>query len=365
MTDAALVKVQGLSKAFGNFTALKEIDLDIRQGEILTLLGPSGCGKSTLMRIIAGFDQPTTGTISLNGSDILRLPPERRPVNMVFQRYALFPHLDVYDNIAFGLRLKKMPEQEVRERVSRIIELVQLGPMADRWISEISGGQSQRVALARALVNEPRVLLLDEPLAALDLKIRQLMLAELKRIQESMGTTFVYVTHDQDEALALSNRIALMDHGRVVQLGTPDDIYFRPNSMFAARFLGETNVLEGVVQAVAKGVLTVRHASGMVEANEREGAFNVSDKVIIIIRPEAILAEPVKGINKATSNVFEAQLKSIVPVGGRLIATAMFKDGSTIRFQQPRVDPEQIFEIGNNVRVSWSSKVVSVFPRGA
>ncbi len=363
MSTTALVELKSLGKAFGNFVALKDINLDIQRGEILTLLGPSGCGKSTLMRIIAGFEQPSSGQLLLNGSDMVALPPEHRPVNMVFQRYALFPHLDVFDNIAFGLRLKKMPETEVRDRVRKMIDLVQLGPMADRWISEISGGQSQRVALARALVNEPQVLLLDEPLAALDLKIRQLMLAELRRIQETTGTTFVYVTHDQDEALVLSSRIALMDHGRIVQLATPDQIYFQPNSMFAARFLGETNVIEGIVTSIGKSKIHVTMSDGVIVSSQNATSIRVGDTVNAVIRPEAVVAIA-DGKRTATGpNSFKAQLKSVVPIGGRLMATALLPDGTSVRFQQPRLDSQVNFDSGSQVQISWPEHVVSVLPK--
>lgn len=363
MSSAALVETRSLGKSFGNFVALKDITLDIRPGEILTLLGPSGCGKSTLMRIIAGFEQPSSGQLLLNGSNMIPLPPERRPVNMVFQRYALFPHLDVFDNIAFGLRLKKLPEAEVHERVRRMIDLVQLGPTADRWISEISGGQAQRVALARALVNEPQVLLLDEPLAALDLKIRQLMLEELKRIQETTATTFVYVTHDQDEALMLSSRIALMDHGRIVQLGTPDEIYFHPNSMFAARFLGETNVLEGKVISVDKGRVLVGKGDGTIVSSQGPAYLKAGDLVSVVIRPEAVVAQTSAKKTADGPNTFMAQLKSVMPIGGKLLATAVLPDGTPVRFQQPRLDSLGGFESGAPVQVSWPEHVVSVLPK--
>ena len=239
---------------------------------MLTLLGPSGCGKSTLMRIVAGFEKATSGDVVIDGRRVNDTPPEKRPVNMVFQRYALFPHLDVFDNVAFGLRLKKLPKQEITDATQRILDLVQLSDLADRWIGEISGGQAQRVALARALVNEPTVLLLDEPLAALDLKIRHYMIGELKRIHETTGTTFLYVTHDQDEAMMLSDRIVLMNEGRIEQIGTPEEMYSAPKTLFTARFLGETNIVPATF-ARRDGEVSVYDTAGRAHrVRPRDGA---------------------------------------------------------------------------------------------
>ena len=354
-----LVDVRALGKRFGSFVALNDITLDIRKGEILTLLGPSGCGKSTLMRIIAGFDHPTSGTLTLNGRDMVPIPPERRPVNMVFQRYALFPHLDVFDNVAFGLRLKKMPEAQVRERVRRMIDLVQLNKFADHWITEISGGQAQRVALARALVNEPEVLLLDEPLAALDLKIRHVMLTELKRIQQTTGTTFVYVTHDQDEAMILSNRVALMDHGRLVQLGTPDELYFNPNSMFSARFLGDTNVIPGRVQSVGNGRAVVASAAGQAVGPDSSG-IAAGAEVDLVLRPEAIT---ISATGAEGPNTARATVTAIRPIGGRLVVLTRLADGTEIKAQLARLGSDTTLAAGMQVHLSWPENVLAILPR--
>ena len=241
MTDESRLELEGITHRYGSVTALEDVSLTISDGELVTLLGPSGCGKTTLLRIVAGFIRPSEGRLLLQGRDVTRIPPHRRPVNMVFQRAALFPHLDVYENVAFGLRISGAPDIEAR--VTEALRLVRLVGLERRRAHELSGGQLQRVALARALVNRPRVLLLDEPLAALDLRIRLEMEAELRRVHRETGATFVYVTHDQGEALALSDRVVVFDQGRVEQVGTPDEIYRRPATPFAARFVGDANVL--------------------------------------------------------------------------------------------------------------------------
>ncbi len=241
MTDESRLELEGITHRYGSVTALEDVSLTISDGELVTLLGPSGCGKTTLLRIVAGFIRPSEGRLLLQGRDLTRTPPHRRPVNMVFQRAALFPHLDVFENVAFGLRVSGT--RDIEARVTEALRLVRLVGFERRRAHELSGGQLQRVALARALVNQPRVLLLDEPLAALDLRIRLEMEAELRRVHRETGATFVYVTHDQGEALALSDRIVVFDQGRVEQVGTPDEIYRRPATPFAARFVGDANVL--------------------------------------------------------------------------------------------------------------------------
>jgi ABC-type Fe3+/spermidine/putrescine transport system ATPase subunit len=243
MSAASRLELQGITHRYGSVTALEDVSLTISDGELVTLLGPSGCGKTTLLRIVAGFVLPSEGRLYLQGRDVTRVPPHRRPVNMVFQRAALFPHLDVFENVAFGLRVGGTAKDEIPARVREALRLVRLMGLERRRAHELSGGQLQRVALARALVNRPRVLLLDEPLAALDLRIRLEMEAELRRVHRETGATFVYVTHDQGEALALSDRVVVFDHGRVEQVGTPDEIYRRPATPFAARFVGDANVL--------------------------------------------------------------------------------------------------------------------------
>ncbi len=256
------VRLVELTKRFREVTAVDAVSLDIGSGEFFSLLGPSGCGKTTTLRMIGGFEVPTSGRIELRGQDITQAPPERRPVNMVFQSYALFPHLSVFENVAFGLRRRKVPDPDIRQRVGQALELVRLTGFDRRSPDQLSGGQQQRVALARALVCEPTVLLLDEPLGALDLKLRRQLQVELKRVQLEIGITFIYVTHDQEEALALSDRIAVMNRGRPEQVGTPEELYDRPRTRFVAGFIGTTNLLTGTVESIADGQAVVRLSTG-------------------------------------------------------------------------------------------------------
>lgn len=244
-SDVCIIELKGLTKTFDDQQVLKGIDLKIYENEFLTLLGPSGCGKTTTLRIIAGFEEPDMGELLFNGVEISQIPPYKREVNTVFQKYALFPHLDVFDNIAFGLNLKKMPEDVIEQKVNKMLKLVGLSGFEKRDVTSLSGGQQQRVAIARALVNEPKVLLLDEPLGALDARLRKEMQTELKKIQQEVGITFIYVTHDQEEALSMSDTVVVMKDGEIQQIGTPIDIYNEPENRFVASFIGESNIIEG------------------------------------------------------------------------------------------------------------------------
>jgi len=282
------IAVSNVSKSFGTFSALKDVSLDIRKGEFFSLLGPSGCGKTTLLRAIAGFEDPDSGLISIDGIDVSGLPPDKRHCNTVFQSYALFPHLSVFENVAFPLRIKKTPGRLIRELVMKHLSLVQLESHADKKPSQLSGRQKQRVAIARALINEPSVLLLDEPLSALDAKLRQHMLMELDAIHDKVGITFIYVTHDQQEALSVSDRIAVMNAGLVLQVGSPQQIYENPATEFVARFIGEANVFKGKVLS-RSGTLNVMDAESFGEMLvDDETPVEVGDSVIVTIRPEKI-----------------------------------------------------------------------------
>ena len=283
-----LIRLVNCQMAFDDEIVLDDINLYFNDKEFLTLLGPSGCGKTTTLRIIGGFIKPTGGDVLFDGERINDVPPHKRKVNTVFQKYALFPHLDVYENVAFGLRLAKLPEQEIDERVTQMLEIVSLKGFENRKVSQLSGGQQQRVAIARALVNRPKVLLLDEPLGALDLRLRKDMQNELKRIQQAMGITFIYVTHDQEEALSMSDTVVVMDKGRIQQIGTPEDIYNEPKNAFVADFIGESNILNGtmvrdrVVKMYGKEFPCV------------DGGFAENEPVDVVIRPEDIDIVPVE-----------------------------------------------------------------------
>jgi putative spermidine/putrescine transport system ATP-binding protein len=286
------VRLAGVRKLYGDVVAVDGVDLEVRRGEFFTLLGPSGSGKTTCLRMIAGFERPDEGRIELAGTDVSGLPPAERDVNTVFQDYALFPHMSVGDNVAYGLKVKRVAREERARRVDEALAMVRLDGYADRRPSQLSGGQRQRVALARALVNRPRVLLLDEPLGALDLKLRQQLQVELKRIQAEVGITFVYVTHDQDEALTMSDRIAVMDGGHVLQVGSPRDVYEEPGSRFVAGFVGVSNLLELPVERSADGVVTLRLGERDSIAGEHAGDVAAGATAVVTIRPERIALEP-------------------------------------------------------------------------
>jgi ABC-type Fe3+/spermidine/putrescine transport system ATPase subunit len=296
-----LVRLRSVSKSFGAVVAVRPLDLDIHRGDFVAILGPSGCGKTTLLRIIGGFVMPSTGTVEIGGVDVTRLGPEKRPSNMVFQGYGLFPHMSVRQNIAYGLRIAKRPKGEVDERVAQALALVHLEKLADRPIHELSGGQQQRVALARALIMRPQVLLLDEPLAALDLKLRQAMQEELRRIHHEIGGTFVFVTHDQGEALALASRIAVMEAGVLVQEGDAEEIYARPRTRFVSTFIGEANVFEG------------RRRDGVVEfAGLRMPSPGRDGRVTIMVRPEDVRLAPK---TLAADVAFEGTVEDMIYLG--------------------------------------------------
>ncbi len=352
------VRLESVTHRFGDVTALHDVDLDVRDGEFITLLGPSGCGKTTLLRIVAGFERPTEGQVLLGGVDVTTTPPYRRPANMVFQRPTLFPHLDVFENVAFGLRIAKVSRQEVRERVRESLTLVRLDGYEDRKNYELSGGQMQRVALARALVNRPQVLLLDEPLSALDLKIRLEMEAELRRVHRETGATFVYVTHDQREALALSDRIVVFNEGRVEQVGAPGVVYRRPATPFVARFVGDSNVLAVVVEPTPEGrrVKVGDHAVTVQADGVEEGP------AWLVLRPEGI---------RLHSNDAEDGADQDQRLRGVVLDHAFRGTGHSYRVEVAGlVEPikcemggREPFELGDDVAVSWDQDACVLLPR--
>jgi spermidine/putrescine transport system ATP-binding protein len=301
-----MVELRGVSKRFGGFVAVAAIDLEIRAGEFITLLGPSGCGKTTLLRMISGFETPTEGAVLLGGKDVTHEPPYRRDVNQVFQSYALFPHMTVKENIAFGLRMKKVPKGEMEERVRAVIAMVSLGGMEERKPSQLSGGQRQRVALARAIVCRPKVLLLDEPLSALDAKLRHAMQVELKELQKKLGITFIFVTHDQEEALTMSDRIAVINKGRIEQLGDVSQIYHRPKTTFVANFIGQANILGAEVLSRDGDRARVRLEGGLELLVNAEYLPEGAERALISIRPEKIALRKAR---QAGENVFEATVE--------------------------------------------------------
>ena len=310
-----IIEFKNISKSFGEKCVLNNVSLYIRRGEFVTILGPSGCGKTTLLRILAGFGSADSGEVCINGVDITDTPPHERPVNTVFQRYALFPHLDVYENIAFGLKLQKVPTDEIDKRVRRVLKMVSMTDYEDRDVESLSGGQQQRVAIARAIVNQPKVLLLDEPLAALDLKMRKDMQIELKEMHRKLGITFVYVTHDQEEALTLSDTIVVMNEGKIQQIGTPTDIYNEPQNSFVADFIGESNILNG---KMIKDRL-VEFAGHQFECVDEGFGENV--EVDVVIRPEDIYI-----MNRTEGSQFTAKVKSCTFKG---VHYEMFVDSDT------------------------------------
>ena len=290
-TDTKVVDLKNISKQYDGETVLHDINLYIRDKEFVTLLGPSGCGKTTTLRIIGGFETPDEGKVLFEGKEINDLPPNKRHINTVFQKYALFPHLNVYENIAFPLRLKKLPEDKIREKVTEMLKMVALSGFENKSVSTMSGGQQQRVAIARALISHPRVLLLDEPLGALDLKLRKDMQVELKNIQQSIGITFIYVTHDQEEALSMSDTIVVMADGEIQQIGTPTDIYTEPKNAFVADFIGESNIIDGVMLSD----YNVRFAGHNFKCLDK--GFEKNEQVDVVVRPEDVdVVEPEKGM---------------------------------------------------------------------
>ena len=308
---------EGISKSFGSVQVVKNLNLSLNQGEIFSLLGPSGCGKTTLLRICAGFENPDSGRIILNGKDITGMPPYKRPVNTVFQNYALFPHLTVRNNIAFGLKIKRKSKRETEKEVDWVLDLIQMKEYENSLPSEISGGQKQRVAIARAVVNKPQLLLLDEPLSALDLKLRQKMLLELDNIHDEVGITFLFVTHDQGESMSLSDRMAVMNLGRIEQVGTPAEIYESPVSSFTAAFIGDTNFFEGNIKSQTNdneySVLEIEGLPDIVCYNDQKRS--TGEHIYLSVRPEKIFVASEKPSSRARQNILEGVIEDRVYMG--------------------------------------------------
>jgi spermidine/putrescine transport system ATP-binding protein len=355
---STFLEFAGITRRFGKTHALNEVSLQVQKGEVFGLLGPSGCGKTTLLRIAGGFDHPDSGSVILKGQDITRLPPNKRPVNTVFQNYALFPHLSVADNIAFGLRMSGRPKTEITEKVAQMLVLIQMEAHARKRPTEISGGQRQRVAIARALVNQPEVLLLDEPLAALDLKLRQMMLMELNRIHDEVGTTFLFVTHDQGEAMGLCDRIAVMNNGRIEQIGTPLDIYSNPATSFVASFIGDTNFLVGHVTESdpPKGSIHVKTDGFEVITMTSPEMRTPGSRVHLGLRPERVklsMEEP-ESMNDRVS--MEGTIEEVIFLGSHSRYAVRVKDGRIWAVQMhDQIGNPLLFKRGSKAWVSFST----------
>jgi spermidine/putrescine transport system ATP-binding protein len=346
------VRLVDLEKRFGDVVAVERLTLDIEGGEFFSLLGPSGCGKTTTLRMIGGFEHPTSGQVLLRGRDVTADPPDKRPVNMVFQQYALFPHLAVGDNVAFGLRRRGVESREVARRVGEALELVRLSGYEKRKPNQLSGGQQQRVALARALVNRPNVLLLDEPLGALDLKLRRQLQLELKGLQREVGITFVYVTHDQEEALTMSDRIAVMNAGRVEQMGAPEDLYERPASRFVCDFIGTTNLLRGRVERLDGGSATIRLESGDIAHVGADGLAPGAD-VELSVRPEAMTLVPA-----GAEGAIAGQVEQSAYLGASIQYQVRSAGGLTLTIILPKAEAR--VPVGTDVAVTWRPEEVLV-----
>ena len=344
------LSLSGISKQLDGKTVLDELSLTIDDGEFITLLGPSGCGKTTLLRMMAGFELPDRGTVTLSGADITQTLPEHRPLNTVFQNYALFSHMSVFDNVAYGLKMEKRPKAEIRERVEEALAMVQLEDFARRKPHQLSGGQQQRVAIARAVVKRPKMLLLDEPLSALDYKLRRTMQVELKRLQRELGITFVFVTHDQEEALSMSDRIVVLKDGHIQQLGTPREVYERPANVFTARFVGQTNFFPGRVTRVEDGRISVDVFGLNRELSKPSFRVVMNQTLHVLLRPEDIRVLAPDDTEGVAGKIVERNYK-----GSTLDSVIELEDGSHVMASEffDEDDPTFDYSIGERVRVSW------------
>lgn len=346
-----VIELRDVSKSFGDFQAVKRADFSIRRGEFFAMLGPSGCGKTTTLKMIAGFEQPTTGQVMLEGVDVSSVPPHKRNVNTVFQQYALFPHMSVADNVAFGLRAKKVAEPEVKSRVAEMLDVVRLGDFATRRPSQLSGGQQQRVALARALVLEPRVLLLDEPLAALDLQLRKGMQEELRRLHRDLGITFIFVTHDQGEAMSMADRIAVMDRGRIEQLDSPDVIYQHPATPFVAGFIGDMNFFPGTMHP--DGHVSTQ---GLGSLRPHQPHPHVPGPVTVCIRPDALQLTPTHA--DAPRDGIEVTIVDRLLIGEMCRFVVQLSDGQEVIVRRPRSEWKPLTAVPNGSpgQVRWADE---------
>ena len=343
--NSSIVSLKNVEKWFGENHVVKNMNLETQEGEFLTLLGPSGCGKTTTLRMIAGFEDASSGTIEVQGVRVEEMEPYQRDVNTVFQNYSLFPHMTVFENVAYGPSIKKIPKEQIKKSVSEMLELVQMSGYESRKPDELSGGQKQRVAIARALINQPRVLLLDEPLGALDMKLRRQMQIELKRLQKKLGITFVYVTHDQEEAMTMSDRIAVMSDGLILQIDNPVEIYEKPKSRFVADFIGESNIFEGKIKTMEDGILHAECKQG--DCLLYGKGFEAGEDIFISVRPEYLM------LSKEEQEGFSLKAKIIdyVFMGTLVKAILLTEDGKEIKYS--RFEKNQSLDIGDEVYLYW------------
>ena len=344
--NSSIVSLKNVEKWFGENHVVKNMNLEIQEGEFLTLLGPSGCGKTTTLRMIAGFEDASSGTIEVQGVRVEEMEPFQRDVNTVFQNYSLFPHMTVFENVAYGPSIKKVPKEQIKKSVSEMLELVQMSGYESRKPDELSGGQKQRVAIARALINQPRVLLLDEPLGALDMKLRRQMQIELKRLQKKLGITFVYVTHDQEEAMTMSDRIAVMSDGLILQIDNPVEIYEKPKSRFVADFIGESNIFDGKIKTMEDGILHAECKQG--DCLLYGKGFEAGEDIFISVRPEYLM------LSKEEQEEFSLKAKIIdyVFMGTLVKAILLTEDGKEIKYS--RFEKNQSLDIGDEVYLYWN-----------
>lgn len=357
------VKLDGVTKRFNEVVAVNDISLGVEKGEFLTLLGPSGCGKTTTLRIIAGFAKPDTGSVYIKGRNMNDIPPHKRNTGMVFQNYALFPHMNAYENVVFGLKMRKLGKEETKKRVKTAFDLVRLSGLEERYPRQMSGGQQQRIALARALVIEPDVLLFDEPLSNLDLKLRQQMRLEIKKIQRRVGITSIYVTHDQGEALIMSDRLAIMNKGIIMQLGTAKRIYEHPENLFVASFIGQINLFEGKISEINEGEAAILTNDDLTiyalcaEYGDRE--FKPNTKVTLCVRPERISIEKTK---KSGKNVFKANIGSVIYIGDSINYVIRLDNGHKVNVNKQITEKSVLHKEGETVYVKWSPENSLLMP---
>ncbi|OGT44198.1 MAG: putrescine/spermidine ABC transporter ATP-binding protein [Gammaproteobacteria bacterium RIFCSPHIGHO2_12_FULL_37_34] len=352
---ANVVELHGVYKAIYDHDILHDIHLEVREGEFLTLLGPSGCGKTTLLRLISGFEEPTQGSILIDHKNVVGLPPHRRHVHTVFQSYALFPHMTVFENVAFGLRCQQVPRQEIHTRVMDVLKMVKLEKYPERKPHQLSGGQQQRVAIARAAVNRPRVLLLDEPLSSLDYRLRKTMQIELKQLQRTMGITFIFVTHDQEEALSMSDRVVIMQEGTIEQIGTPREVYEEPRNLNVAKFIGEVNIFDGEIHYIGENKQATIHLLDKKRSAKTSRSFTPGEKIHVLIRPEDVRVWNQHEVND-TTDMFAGTVEEVTYKGTTVDLIVRLANNMTIAATEffDEDDDRLEYKIGEQVWVSWT-----------